>query len=139
MRSERARKLLLVFEHFWGFIEILFAAVIALDTEVAFEERAGCDGVGLGKGDPMPEEKVLPKMKPMILAEHHPTVVAIDPHFLPFTFSRLVPVATAGGTATAIPVPPRASGQKEDRLCCRKPSSLLPMFSDAEGRPCGPS
>jgi hypothetical protein len=95
MRSERARKLLLVFEHFWGFIEILFAAVIALDTEVAFEERAGCDGVGLGKGDPMPEEKVLPKMKPMILAEHHPTVVAIDPHFLPFHF---LPLGSSGNS-----------------------------------------
>ncbi|PYU79843.1 MAG: hypothetical protein DMG50_22270 [Acidobacteria bacterium] len=59
----------------------------------------------------MPEEKVLPKMKPMVLAEHHPTVVAIDPHFFPFlsTFSRLVPVETAGGAATSVPVPPRGS------------------------------
>src|ERR1700687_2712761 len=34
----------------------------------------------------MPEENVLPKMKPMVLAEHHPTVVAIDPHLFPFHF-----------------------------------------------------
>jgi hypothetical protein len=30
----------------------------------------------------MPEEKVLLKMKPMVLAEHHPTVVAINLHLL---------------------------------------------------------
>src|SRR5882762_8482312 len=41
----------------------------------------------------MPEEKVLPKMKPMILAEHHPTVVAIDPHFFPFHF---LPLGSSG-------------------------------------------
>ena len=34
----------------------------------------------------MPEEKVLPKVKPMVLAEHHPAVVAIDPDFFPFSF-----------------------------------------------------
>src|SRR6266403_6335337 len=28
---------------------------------------------------------------------------------------------------------------KEDRLCCREPSSLLSVFSDREGRPHGPS
>jgi hypothetical protein len=86
MRSERVRKFLFVFEHFWGFIEILFAAVIALDAEAAFEGRARSDGVGLGKGDSMPEEKVLPKMIPMVLAEHHPTIVAIDPHLFPLHF-----------------------------------------------------
>jgi len=57
----------------------------------------------------MPEEKVLLKMIPMVLAEHHPTVVAIDPHFFLSTFSRLVTVETAGGAATSVPVPPRAS------------------------------
>ena len=55
-----------------------------MDTEAAFEERARGDGVGLGKRDSMPEENVLPKMKLMVLAEHHPTVVAIDPHFFSF-------------------------------------------------------
>jgi hypothetical protein len=62
-------------------------AVIALDAEAAFDGRgARRDGVGFGKGDSMPEEKVLPKMIPMVLAEHHPTVVAIDPHFFSFHF-----------------------------------------------------
>src|SRR2546421_11480297 len=76
-------------------MEILFAAVIALDTEAAFEGRARRDGVGLGKGDSMPEEKVLPKMKPMVLAEHHPAVVAIDPHFFPYSF---LPVCVTGNS-----------------------------------------
>src|SRR5438034_5906773 len=43
----------------------------------------------------MPEEKVLPKMKPMVLAEHHPTVVAIDPHFFPFHF---LPLGSGGNS-----------------------------------------
>ena len=34
----------------------------------------------------MPEENVLPKMKPMVFAEHHPAVLAIDPHFFPYRF-----------------------------------------------------
>jgi len=97
MGRERVRKLLFVFEHFRGFIEILFAAVIALDTEAVFEGRAGCDGVGLGKRDSMPEEKVLPKMKPMVLAEHHPAVVAINPHFFPFHFLPLGYGGNSGG------------------------------------------
>jgi hypothetical protein len=50
---------------------MLFAAVIALDTEAAFEGRASSDGVALGKGDSTPEEKVLPKMKPMVPGHHH--------------------------------------------------------------------
>ena len=75
MRSERVRKLLFVFEHVPGLIEILLKAVIAPDTEAALEGRARGDGIGLGKGDSVPEEKVLPKMKPMVLAEHHPEVI----------------------------------------------------------------
>src|SRR5437588_12844157 len=95
MRCERVRKLLFESEHCRGFIEILFAAVIAPDPEGAIEGRARGDGIGLGKGDSMPEEKVLPKMKPMVLAEHHPAVVAIDPHFFSF---RLLPVCATGNS-----------------------------------------
>src|SRR5437763_14990779 len=122
---------------------ILFAAVIALDTEAAFEGRARRDGVGLGKRDPMPEEKVLPKMKPMVLAEHHPTVVAIDPHFFPFLSFPLSPAWFRWKPPEA-PQPRYLCRRedlrpKEERLCWREPSSLLSMFSDAEGRPRGPS
>jgi len=93
MRCERVRKLLFESEHCRGFIEILFAAVIAPDPEGAIERRARGEGIGFGKGDSMPEEKVLPKMKPMILAEHHPAVVAIDPHSFP---RRFLPVSVSG-------------------------------------------
>ena len=95
MRCERVRKLLFESEHCRGFIEILFAAVIAPDPEGAIERRARGEGIGFGKGDSMPEEKVLPKMKPMILAEHHPAVVAIDPHFFPFHF---LPLGSGGNS-----------------------------------------
>ncbi len=43
----------------------------------------------------MPEEKVLPKVKPMVLAEHHAAVVATDPHFFPFSF----PLVWFGGNS----------------------------------------
>jgi hypothetical protein len=57
----------------------------------------------------MPEEKVLPKMKPMVLAEHHPAVVAIDPHFFPFNF---LPLGSGGNRrrhCNRDTWPPRAS------------------------------
>src|SRR2546421_11146444 len=95
MRCERVRKLLFESEHCRGFIEILFAAVIAPDPEGAIERRARGEGIGFGKGNSMPKEKVLPKMKPMVLAEHHPAVVAIDPHFFPYSF---LPVCVTGNS-----------------------------------------
>jgi hypothetical protein len=45
----------------------------------------------------MPEEKVLAKVKPMVLAEYHPAVVAIDPHAFPFS---LPPVCFGGNSRT---------------------------------------
>ncbi|OLE47047.1 MAG: hypothetical protein AUG46_07715 [Acidobacteria bacterium 13_1_20CM_3_58_11] len=113
MRSERVRKLLFESEHCRGFIEILFAAVIALDPEGAIERRARGEGIGFGKGDSMPEEKVLPKMKPMVLAEHHPAVVAINPHSLPLRF---LPVGATGNRRRCgnLDVCPAAS------ICARK-------------------
>ena len=44
-------------------IEILFAAVIALDTEAAFEGRARRDGVGLGKVSPKVPQADLAKVR----------------------------------------------------------------------------
>jgi len=113
MRTERVRKLLFESEHCRGFIEILFAAVIAPDPEGAIERRARGEGIGFGKGDSMPEEKVLPKMKPMVLAEHHPAVVAIDPH----SFSlRFLPVCVSGDSRSGcnLDAGPAAS------ICARK-------------------
>src|SRR6266852_2281030 len=100
MRNERVRKLLFEFEHFCRIIEILFAAVIAPNAEATFEGRASSDGIGLGKRNPMPEEKVVPKMKPVVLAEHHPAIAAIHPHFFPYSSPSFVSVGTAEGIAT---------------------------------------
>src|ERR1700730_13155980 len=81
MRGEIVRKLLLESQNFGGLIKILFAALIAPDPERAIENRARVDGVGLGKGNSMPVEKIYAEMSPMVLAEHHPDVLAIGPHF----------------------------------------------------------
>jgi hypothetical protein len=43
-------------QHFCGFIDILFAALIASDPEAAIDSRARGDGVCLGKWDPVPEK-----------------------------------------------------------------------------------
>src|SRR6266853_3717531 len=81
MGSEIVRKLLLETQYFGNIVQILFAAAIAADPERTIENRARVDGVGLGKSNSIPVEKVLPKMKPMVLAQHHPDVMAIGPHF----------------------------------------------------------
>src|SRR4029077_616291 len=81
MGSEIFRKLLLESQYFGRLIEILFAALVAPDPEGAIEYRARVDRVGLGKGNSMPVEKIYAQMSPMVLAEHHPDVMAIGPHF----------------------------------------------------------
>lgn len=81
MGSEILRKFLFESQYFGSLVEILFAALIAPDTEGAIENRARVDGVGLGKGNSMPVEKIYAEMSPMVLAEHHPDVLAIGPHF----------------------------------------------------------
>ena len=84
MGSEIVRKLLLESQYFGRRIEILFTAAIAPDPEGAIENRARVDGVGLGKWNSMPVEKIHAEMSPMVLAEHHPDVMAIGPHFFPY-------------------------------------------------------
>jgi len=59
---------------------ILLAALIAPDHERALKSRESCDSIRLGKGDSMPEENILPNMKPMILADYHPAITAVFPH-----------------------------------------------------------
>src|ERR1700674_2188201 len=80
MGSEIVRKLLLESQYFGGLVQILFAALIAPDAKGATENRARVDGVGLREGNSMPVEKINAEMSPMILAEHHPHVLAIGPH-----------------------------------------------------------
>jgi hypothetical protein len=80
MGSERLRKLLFKFQHFRGFVGILLAALIAPDCYPALESRERHDSICLSKRDSMPIKKILPNMKPMILAEHHPAIMAIFPH-----------------------------------------------------------
>ena len=80
MGSERLWKLLVESPHFRGFIKILLAAFIAPDGEGAMENGARADGVGLAERNFVPEEEILSKMKPIVLAEHHPTVMVILPH-----------------------------------------------------------
>jgi hypothetical protein len=67
-------------QHFWGFIKILFAALIASDPEVGIDSRAGSDGICLGKYDSISEQYILPNVVPMVLAQHHPTITAVFPH-----------------------------------------------------------
>jgi hypothetical protein len=80
MGSERLGKLLVESSHFRVFIEILLAAFIAADREGAIENRARAKGVRLAKRNFVSKEEILSKMKPIVLAEHHPTVLVILPH-----------------------------------------------------------
>jgi hypothetical protein len=93
MGSEIVRKLLLESQYFGRLVEILFAALIAPDSEWATENRARVDGVSLGKGNSMPVEEVYAEMSPVVFAEHHPDVMAIGPHFF---LSGSLPACFAG-------------------------------------------
>jgi hypothetical protein len=80
MGSERLWKLLVESPHFRGFIRILLAAFITADREGSIENRARAKGIRLAKRNFVSKEEILSKMKPMVLAEHHPAVMVILPH-----------------------------------------------------------
>jgi hypothetical protein len=80
MGSERLWKLLVKASHFRGFIKILLAAFIATDCEGTIENGASTEGIGLAEGNSVSKEEILSNMKPVVLAEHHPTVMRILPH-----------------------------------------------------------
>jgi hypothetical protein len=80
MGSEGLWKLLVESPHFRGFVKILFAAFIAPDREGAIEDRASAKGIRFAKRNSVFKEEILTKMKPIVLAEHHPAVMVILPH-----------------------------------------------------------
>jgi hypothetical protein len=80
MGSEGLRKLVLESPHFRGSIKIFLAAFIAPDLEGAIEDGASAKGIRFAKRNSVFKEEILSKMKPIVLAEHHPTVMVILPH-----------------------------------------------------------
>jgi hypothetical protein len=78
--SERLGELLVESPDFRGFIEIFLAAFLAADSEGAIENGARAEGIRLAERNFVPEEEILSEMKPMVLAEYHPTVMGILPH-----------------------------------------------------------
>jgi hypothetical protein len=80
MGSERLWKLLVESPHFRGFIKIFLSAFIAPDREGAIEIGSHAEGIRLAKRNFVSKEEILSKMKPMVLAEHHPAVMVILPH-----------------------------------------------------------
>jgi hypothetical protein len=80
MGCKRIRKLLFESPHVRGFIKILPAAVITPDREGAIELGTRAEGISLAKRDSMPKEEILSKVKPIVLAEHHPAIMVILPH-----------------------------------------------------------
>ena len=71
---------MLEFQHFGRFVDIFFGALIASGLESRIDRRTRSDCVGLGKRDSVPEIQILPKVKPMILAENYPKIRAVFPH-----------------------------------------------------------
>jgi hypothetical protein len=80
MGSEGLWKLLVESPDFRGFVKILLAAFIAPDREGAIEDGARAEGVRFAKRNPVFKEEILSNMKPIVLAEHHPTVMVVLPH-----------------------------------------------------------
>jgi len=107
MGGESLRKLLFESQYFGRLVEILFTALIAPDLEVALQRRARGDRVGLAKRNSMLVEKIHAEMSPMVLAKHHPDVMAIGPHF--FLYGTL-PACFAGS----------------NRRCCGRDGCIVP-------------
>jgi hypothetical protein len=80
MGSEGLWKLLVKSPDFRGFVKVLFAAFIAPDREGAIENRTRAESVRFAKRNSVFEEEILSNMKPIVLAEHDPTVIIILPH-----------------------------------------------------------
>jgi hypothetical protein len=80
MGCERVRKILLDSQHLGGLIRVHRATYIALNAEGASERWKRHISIGHAKRDAVSEQKILPQMKPVVLAEDHPAVVAIFPH-----------------------------------------------------------
>jgi hypothetical protein len=47
---------------------------------VLTERRERSHSIGLAEGDSMPEENILPHVKPIVLAKHHPAIIRVFPH-----------------------------------------------------------
>jgi hypothetical protein len=80
MGSEGLWKLLVESPHFRGFVKIFLAAFIAPDREGTIGDRARAEGIRFAKRNSVFEEEILSNMKPIVLAEHDPTVMIILPH-----------------------------------------------------------
>jgi len=80
MGLERFGKLLLDPPQILGFIGIHLSAIIAPDHEALTKRRKRLHSIGQRKRDSMPEEKILPHVKPMIFAKNYPAIIGVFPH-----------------------------------------------------------
>jgi len=80
MGLERLGKFQLHLPHVLGFIGIRPSALIAPDREVFTESGERSHSIGLAEGDSMPEENILPHMKPVVLAKNDPGIIGVFPH-----------------------------------------------------------
>ena len=80
MGSEGLRGFQFESPYFGGLVNVLFPALIAAYPEPVFQPWTGHHRIGLTKGNLVPEEKIPPKVKPVVLANHHPAITDIFPH-----------------------------------------------------------
>ena len=80
MGLERFGKFQLCPQHVLGFIDIRLSALIAANREAFRQRRKRGHRIGFGEGDPMPEEQILPHVKPAVLAKNNPAIIGVFPH-----------------------------------------------------------
>jgi hypothetical protein len=66
--------------HFRRLVAIFFAALVAPYDKTVIDSGTGRKIVSYSQGDLMPKENIASEMKPIVLAEHDPAVIAIFRH-----------------------------------------------------------
>jgi hypothetical protein len=83
MGSKGRWKLLLISTHVHWFVGILFSTIITTHLEGAVQRRWNPIDISLSERDSMAKKKILPHVKPVILANHYPAIMAVFPHTRP--------------------------------------------------------
>ena len=74
---------MLVSTHVCWFVRILFTTIVTSYPERTVQCRWNPIDIRLSERDSMDKKKILPPVKPVVLADHYPAIMAVFPHTHP--------------------------------------------------------